>query len=204
MTAAIRPLRTSSVALVEEFPITVVADARRPAAIVSALKGNPNVANMATPSRNRKKQGTPPVPLFAPAGSAGLNACATRLAPKRTIRAGQYRSIEPASRMPSVSSSRTTPTDMMVSPITRLGVKNIRASGQILPVHPVCLARDFERPPVPLEHCDHHPRHFTNRLTPGRLDEAREHCHPVGETCLDNTRGGKRRVGRLHSAREPD
>src|SRR6188474_2405556 len=98
MTAAIRPLRTSLLTLVDVFPITLVADARRPAALVSALKGKPNVANIATPSRNRKKHGTPLFPRLGAAGSTGLNACATRLAPKRTIRAGQYRSIEPADR----------------------------------------------------------------------------------------------------------
>src|SRR4029079_16505204 len=89
MTAATRPWRVSlAVTVVREFPITLVAEARLLAELVSALKGKPKVENMAMRRRNRKKQGTPPLPLLGAAGSAGLNACATTLPPKSTIKAG--------------------------------------------------------------------------------------------------------------------
>ena len=69
--------------------MTPVVVTRGPGRASRHRPGTPKDQNSATPSRNRKKQGTPPLPLFAAAGSAGLNACATRLAPKRTISAGQ-------------------------------------------------------------------------------------------------------------------
>src|SRR5688572_13151372 len=128
MSTATRPLRTSERTLeLSDFPMMPVVVTRGPETLVQAVLGMPNDENIATTSRNRKKHGTPPLPGFAAAGLAGLNACATRLAPNRTMMAGQYFIRLAASWRPIVSSSSTMPTAMMVKPITRFGVRNMRS-----------------------------------------------------------------------------